>query len=114
MIGTLHSLSKSKLTVFALRWLGCDRRWDDRQRCPGAKGHPQLVRHAKHDEDVIEDGNHNGPSSDAEHTGKEAGQAAGRKQYQRQKDQVAHDAPARLAWRTPVRRQQASSRSSTL
>ena len=67
---------------------GC--RDDQRQRCPGAKGHPQLVWHTKHDENLIEDGNHNGPSSDAEGAREETGQASGGPQHHRQKNQMTH------------------------
>jgi hypothetical protein len=55
------------------------------------KGDPQLVRHTVHDEDLIEDRNHNGPSSDAKHTREETRQATGRNQYQRQEYQITHD-----------------------
>jgi hypothetical protein len=82
------------LTASVLRWLVNDAievGMISAQRRPGAKGHPQLVRHTKHNEDLIEDGNHNGPSSDAEHAREETGQAAGGPQYYRQKNQMAHD-----------------------
>jgi hypothetical protein len=99
MIGILHSLSKPKLTEirFAVAGERCDRRRDDqRQRCPGAKRHPQLVRDTKHDNDLIEDRNHNGPSSDAKHTREETRQAARGNQYQRQEHQITHDDKLRL------------------
>ena len=55
------------------------------------KGASATRRATKHNEDLIEDGNHNGPSSDAEHAREETGQAAGGPQYHRQKNQMAHD-----------------------
>src|ERR1700752_4307259 len=55
------------------------------------KGASATRRATKHNEDLIEDGNHNGPSSDAEHAREETGQPAGGPQYHRQKNQLAHD-----------------------
>ena len=77
---------------FAVAGERCDRGGDyQRQRCPGAERHPQLIWHTKHDKDLIEDGNHNGPSSDAEHTREETREAAGGNQYQPQEYQITHD-----------------------
>src|SRR5262249_4925000 len=63
------------------------------------QGHAQLVRHAEHDEDLVEDRNNDRPAPNAKHAREEAGQAAGGNQQGRQEYQLAHDDKLRLSFR---------------